>query len=57
MAIATPRQVGLGCIITSIVIVLNKVFLATLIDVRVVFPITAMKGKKIDFIEANEQAI
>jgi hypothetical protein len=53
---AIPRQMGLGCIIASTALVLNKVFLDTLMGVRVIFTVTALKGKN-NFMEANEQAI
>lgn len=45
MGRATSRQAGLGCIITSIAIVLNKVSLAALTGVGMIFTAMAMKIK------------
>lgn len=41
----SSRQVGLGCVITSIATVLNKVSLAALTGVRMIFTAVAMKRK------------
>lgn len=53
---AIPRQVDLGCVLTPKAIVLNKVFLDTLTGVKMIFTVTASKGKYI-VMEANEQVI